>query len=255
MESGLLYIEGYLVIVFFCCRKYLKHQLVLKTAGREHGKDRYTNEMDNYTIISDYQQLDKVKNRKTKTKPYDQLHVKHPVDSYQTDDHFNTLSSRYEHNKYESIENKNEIVNNKVTLEYEVLDKTQQDKMTKAYDQLHYPHVVDTDSTNNHSTTIIESEQKHKTSTHTTSLEYEEFNNAEKDKSVNVYDQLNITNEGNFNSNMSRTMISTAEHISNESMEAATAMDKHTVTLEYEQLDLAGKEEGINVYDQLHVTP
>ncbi|XP_071143390.1 uncharacterized protein [Mytilus edulis] len=240
------------LLVVLLRRKYQKDKLSLKTAGRE---DRDTNEMDNYIIISDYQQLDKVKNRKTKTKPYDQLHVKHPVDSYQTDDHSNTLSSREEHTKYESIENKNKIFNNKVTLEYEVLNKTQQDKMTKAYDQLHYPHVVDTDSTNNHSTTIIESEQKHKTSTNTTSLEYEELNNAEKDKSVNVYGQLNTTNEGSFNANMSKTMISTEEHINNESIEAATAMDKHTVTLEYEQLDIAEKKEGINVYDQLHVTP
>lgn len=79
---------------------------------------------------------------------------------------------------------------------------------------------------------------------------------AKKDKSVNVYDQLHVTDiidtePTNYNS---KTMISRDQQSKDEPTEETTELNNMTVTSEYEQLDNAKKDESVNVYDQLHDT-
>ncbi|CAC5374865.1 unnamed protein product [Mytilus coruscus] len=186
-----------MILVFMYRRKYSKEQLSLDTARR---KDCNTIELDNDIVFSDYQQLDDVNDEENKTKAYDQLHVTCIVDTDSTNDQSNASFSKEEYSKYELIEDSNEIDDNTATSEYEQLNNATKDTSMKAFDQLHVTHVVNTDPTYFYSKTMIPMEEHIKyepveedtaMDKNTITSEYEQLDNNETDKSVNMYDHLN----------------------------------------------------------------
>ncbi|CAC5393839.1 unnamed protein product [Mytilus coruscus] len=232
-----------LIIELF--RTHSKKLLPLNTAG---GEDGNTNEMDNYTVISDYQQLDNVDDLEKRTKAYDmydQLHVTRIEEIDLTNGQSNTSFSREEYSKYESIDT-NEIDNSTVTSEYEQLDNAEKDTRTKAYDQLHVKHVVNTDTPNYYSKNLVSTKEHNNDEPiekataidkNTVISEYEQLDNAKNDKSINVYDQLLVTHviDNDLTNYHSKTMISREEHSKNEPTDEINKLDKSTVSPEYEQ--------------------
>lgn len=200
-------------------------------------RDRHTHEMDNYALNSDYLQLNNVQE---KPKPYDQLQVRRDhgnVDTELTTEETNTSFSRDEYSNTDIVE-------------YEQLDNSDKDTNTHAYDQLNVTRIVKTDSTNFFSNTTVSKEKYSKnesTKATAVTLEYEQLDNAKRDKSLNVYDQLHVTDmigneQNNYNSMILR-----------DQQEETTNLNHMTVTSEYEQFDSAKKDKRVNVCDQLDV--
>lgn len=255
MYSSYMRILGTWFSVYFSCSKYTKEQLSLNTDCR---RDRHTNEIDNYALNSDYQQRDNVDDVQEKPKPYDQLQVRlnhGNIDNEQT----NTPFSRVEYSKYESIIESNGIHTNTVILEYEDLHKADKDTSTQSYDQLNVTRIVQSEPTSIFSKNKLSREKYSKiemTNSTAVTSEYAQLDNAEKDKSPNVYDQLHVTDDtiGNKQTNYnSKTMILRDQQSKNEQTEETTVLNNMTVASEYEQWDSAKKDKSVNVYDQLDV--
>ncbi|VDI08364.1 Hypothetical predicted protein [Mytilus galloprovincialis] len=238
----------FVILAFMYRRKCTNEKLSLNTDCR---RDRYTHEIDNYALNSDYQQLDNVQE---KPKPYDQLQVRRNhgnVDTVPTIEQTNTSFSRDEYS-------------NTDISEYEQLDNADTDTSTHAYDQLNVTHVEKTNPTSSLSKTTTSREQhsKHESTKATTKLsyetvtsDYEQLNNAKKDKSMYVYDQLHVkdmtdTEQTNYNSNIT---ISRDKHSNDEPTDETTELKSMKDTSEYEQLDNARKDKSMNVYDRLDV--
>ncbi|CAC5391817.1 unnamed protein product [Mytilus coruscus] len=196
------------ILVFILWRKYSTEQLSLSTVNRG---DRNTNEieMDNYTVNSDYEQIDNIDNIDKGTKANDQLHVTRFVDTDPNTDQSNSSFSGKKISKNESIEKPKEIDNNAVTSEYQQLDNAEIDKSTKVYDLLHVTHVVDTNPYTNYSKTLISGEEhsNYEPIEETTELDnitvisqLEQLDNAEKDKSLNVYEHVHDLHQTNEHS-------------------------------------------------------
>ncbi|CAG2248515.1 unnamed protein product [Mytilus edulis] len=214
------------ILAFMYRRTYAKENASFNTAGRE---DLNTNDIDNNTVISDYQQLDDVDDVQKKTNAYDQLSVTHS----------------------------NGINTNTVISDYEELHKSDKDTSTQAYDQLNVTREFKTEPTIFFSKITASTEKHSKTeSTKATAAtsEFEQLDNAKKDKSVNVYDQLHVTDiidneQTNYNSMTTKPR---DQQSNAKPTEETTKLNKRTVTSEYEHLDNATKDTSVNVYDNLN---
>lgn len=165
-------------------------ELTTEQTNTSFSRDEYSN-----TDILEYEQLDNA-GKDTSTHAYDESNVTHGVKT----DSINFFSkTTVTKEKY----SKNELTKaTAVTFEYEQLENTKRDKSLNVYDQLHGTvDIIANKQTNYRSkTTTPREQQRHdkpteettKINNMTVTLEYEQLDSAQKNKSVNVYDQLNV---------------------------------------------------------------